>query len=322
MNAPRHVLPLAALFAAAALRAAAAAPKTVPSTVLEVSASLPQLEYLRGEAVKIELTVRNKGREVFIVDDYGEYLKNRVRVVLHDPGTGGLLDPWPGAPSSVFPQLTLRAGESKTETVDLRRFYDLSRQGRYRATALVERGDEAAATRPVSFSVVEGIEIGAALRPLKADERRLLRFALLYWDRNQRQDLFLRITDPERGGSVVGFVSLGPVVRVAEPTLSFGDDDTVTVVQQIARDRFARTKLDVSTPRIRVLERNENLLSADAVQNALDTRLLAERLDAREKADGGKKDEGGLFGPRRTRTPVPSAATETAPIETVRDPAP
>ena len=93
--------------------------------------------------------------------------------------------------------------------------------------------------------------------------------------------------------------------------MSFGSDGSVTIVHQISRDRFARTKLDASSFPLKVLERNTNLLSREAVSERIVTQLVSERVEAREaeKADEG----GGLFRRHRTRTPasdtLPSAIT-------------
>ena len=93
--------------------------------------------------------------------------------------------------------------------------------------------------------------------------------------------------------------------------MSFASDGTVTIVHQISRDRFARTRLDASSFPLKVLEHDDNLLSADAVSERIVTQLVSDRIEAREaeKADEG----GGLFRRHRTRAPasdkLPSAIT-------------
>ena len=291
-----------ALCAAAALLAGRA-PAEV-STTLSIGIRADRAEFVRGEDVTLTGVVRNTGSAAFIVDDYGPYLKNRIRLYLRDAATERMIDPRPGAPASAVPALTVKPGEEKTFTIRVGACYDLPRHARVQATAVVERGpDESATSRPAAFTVVEGMEFSSAVRALPGDERRLYRFALLYWARDQVENIFLRVTDPSQDGRVVGFASLGNVVRVAEPSMAFDADGVVTIVHQISRDRFAKTRIDASSLPLRILDRNENLLSADAVSERITTRLVSERVEAREaeKADEG----GGLFRRHRTRTPAP-----------------
>ena len=299
----RSTLLAAALLAAAAALLPGRAGAEV-STTLSIGLRADRAEFVRGEDVTLSGVVRNTGTTAFIVDDYGPYLQNRIRLYLRDAATGRLIDPRPGSPVSAVASLTVKPGEERPFSVRVGSLFDLPPHARVQATAVVERGDnENAASHPVAFTVVEGIEFSSVVRTLPGDDSKLYRFTLLYWARDQVESIFLRVTDPSRDGRVVGFASLGNVVRVAEPTMTFARDGSVTVVRQVSRDRFARTKLDASSFPLKVLEHDANLLSADAVSEQLATRLVSERLEAREaeKADEG----GGLFRRHRTRTPAP-----------------
>ena len=292
----------AALLLAAALAAprAAAAEKPFVSAALSVEASMAQLEFVRGEPILLEGKIANAGTGPFIIDDYGPYAENAVRANVREAESGRLLDPRPDAPASLVPEMTLPGGQSKPFSVDLRRACDLSRTGRYHVDVFVNRGPETAVSRVLSFSIVEGVEIGYATRALSSDPRRPLRFALLYMDRNKRQELFLRVTDPSRGSRIVSFVSLGSLVRVAEPTMSFGPDDVVTIVQQISRDRYARTRIDFSGGTARVADRDDSFVSLDSIREDANTRLLVSRIaDAEAARDGRPAERRGLFGGRR-----------------------
>ena len=298
----KRLLPLALLLATA-LPSPAQEEPVVSATLHVVQVLMSQLEFVRGEPIVLEGKLANQGTGPFIVDDYGPYLKNTVKVYVREAANGRLLDQRAGAPASLVDSLTVRPGEVKSFSVDLRRAYDLSRTGRYHAEVFVNRGPETALSRAVSFSIVDGVEIASSVRALSRDQRRLLRFSLLYMDRNKRQELFLRVTDPTNPANVVAFVSLGAVVRVAEPTMGFGPDDTVTVVQQISRDRYARTRIDFSGETPKIAERDDSLLSMEAVQEDINTRLLMSRLVEAETA-GQSQEKKGVFGRRTTRTEV------------------
>ena len=286
--------------------AAAAAPAQetpVASATLQVQALMKQLEFVRGEEIVLDGKIANAGTAPYIVDDYGPYVKNTVKVYLRDAATGRLLDARPGAPDSLVPSLVVRPGETAPFSLDLREAYDLSRTGRYHAEVFVARGSEIAVSRTLSFSIVDGVEIDAAVRALSRDERRPFRFSLVYQDRNKRQELFLRVSDPAPGGRVVSLVSLGSLVRVAEPTMAFGPGDLVTVVQQISRDRYARTRIDFAGDAPRIVERDDGLVSMESVQEDINTRLLMSRLVEAESS-GQKDGKKGVFGRRTTRTEI------------------
>lgn len=308
----KRSFPLAAalLAAAAALLPGRAAAEV--STTLSIGLRADRSEFVRGEDVTLSGVVRNAGTTAFIVDDYGPYLQNRIRLYLRDAATGRLLDPRPGSPASAVPSLTVKPGEERPFSVRVGAFYDLPPHARVQATVVVERGEnESAASHPAAFTVVEGIEFSSVVRTLPGDDSKLFRFTLLYWARDQAESIFLRVTDPARDGRVVGFAALGNIVRVAEPTMAFAADGSVTIVHQISRDRFAKTRLDASSFPLKVLERDNNLLSRDAVSERIATQLVSERIEAREaeRADEG----GGLFRRHRTRVPasdsLPSAIT-------------
>ena len=276
-------------------------PESSSALRVDVSASVPVDEFLRGEDVPVDVTLRNSGRVAFVVDDYGEYLRNRIFVYVRNADSGALLLPRDGAPRSLVDSLELLPGQTKTVRVYPAAAYDISKHGRYHVTVAAASGERTSCSTAVSFTVVEGVELASAARSFGGDGSRVRVFTLLYWPRKQGEALFLRVTDdPRRGGGVVGFVSLGGVVRVADPTMTFGGDGTVTIVHQIGRDRFVRTKLDVSSDKPVVLDRDANLLSADAVSERISTRLVEERID--ERSAERSEENQGFFSRRRART--------------------
>lgn len=286
------------------------------SVVLTVSARMEQLEFVRGENLTLIGTVRNRSRAAFVVDDYGPYLKNLIQVFVRDADTQRLLRPKIDIEKSSVRSLTVLPGEAKEFRLDLRDVYEFPNHGRFQVTTSISRGEESSATKPVSFTVVDGMEFGSAMHALSSDERRPLRFTLLYWDRNKEEHIFLRVTDPAADGRIVSFVTLGNVVRVKEPTLAFGADDTVTVVQQVSRDHFTKTRIAFSrTGAATILARDENILSADAVSEQAATRAVADHL---LEADAKRQSEskGGFFSRHKTRTVQEPKLTSGTDVKT------
>ncbi len=268
------------------------------SAVLSVQAKLTELEYVRGEDILLTVQIQNTGTSVFVVDDYGEYLKNKVSLVVREAESQRLLSPVQGesALAPVATELTVPPGDMREVTVNLAQLYDLSRHGRYQVTVLLERGAETAVSRILSFSVVEGIEIISSRNAFLSDEAHSYTFTLLYWERSKRQDLFLRISDPARRNRIAAFVSLGPLVRVSDPTMTFQGTSSVTIIQQTGRDHYARTVLDISRFPVRVIDREDNLLSGEALEQQIQTQTVTRHLLSLPDKTKPKKSGKDYFG--------------------------
>ena len=276
------------LAAAAALlpgRAAAAV-----STTLAIGIRADRSEFVRGEDLTISGVLRNTGSSAFIVDDYGPYLQNRIRLYLRDAATGRLIAPRPGAPASAVPSLTVRPGEEKPFTIHVGTCYDLPRHARVQATAVVERGDdESAASHPVAFTLVEGIEFTSDVRTLPGDDRRLFRFELIYWARDQVENIFLRVSDPAQDDRVVGLASLGTVVRVAEPSMTF--DAAGNLKNRCA---FAENRFEVNSGELAPNDKNsQSELEKKAAEATAETAAVeTEATDVAPEDDGGDSSGG------------------------------
>lgn len=315
----RSAILLLCTAATAAFALPASVPEPAVSPFLSVSVRMEKSEFVRGEPVRLVGTVRNSGNTAFIVDDYGDWLRNTVKAYVFDGETGRMIMPRRDAPRSAVPELAVLPGAEKEFSVDLSTVCDLPPTGRFQAAAIVTCGgaggapDENAGSRRVSFSVVEGIELKAATRVRNdAGVPRTLRFSLVYWDQAARQNLFLRVSDAA-SGDIVAFYRLGAFLRVADPSLSFGEGDTATVVQQVSRDHFAKTVVSFAHGAERVVSRDDNLVSADAFSDAISSRIVNERVDRvmRERAEEKKR---GFFSRRTTRTELPpSSGTPAAP---------
>lgn len=269
---------LFALIAAAALAAPAQQPAALPSSVFGLSVRFEHLEFVRGEPIVVTGTLRNNSRTAFIVDDYGDYKNNEISVYVRDMSSRSLLTPRDGVSGSMVPQFTVTPGSEKRFSLNLREIYDFKRQGLYHATVIVRRGEEKVVSKPIAFTIVEGIELYSAIQALSSDEAHPVRFSLLCWERDKRRDLFARLTDPLYPDRVLSFASLGATVSVGNPSVSFGNDDTVTVVQQISRDRYSRTVLGLDGRTFEILARDDNMMSADAVLENMNIRMATEQL--------------------------------------------
>ena len=106
------------------------------SAVLSVQAKLSELEYLRGEDISLSVQIQNNGSSVFVVDDYGEYVKNKISLVVREAESQRLLSPIRGtsalAPLPVQKRKGVRmrfiAGKGIPSRNDLNPFHNRKRQ--------------------------------------------------------------------------------------------------------------------------------------------------------------------------------------------------
>lgn len=258
----------------ALLVAAAATAATAQS--LQLNVSLEYDSFVLNEAVTLSVAVTPLGVAPFIVDDYGDYKQNTLSVILRHE-TEGFIDPFRQDPP--FGAFMAQSGKPETLTCKLNDWFPLFRQGRYTVQVVAKRGSESVASPLVTFQIVKGLELSSTVRILPDQERQARRYTLLYWPRQQREELFLRIEDVSDGNAIALF-RLGRVMRVEPPRIEFGADGRVTVVHQIARDRFVRTVLLSDADNLDVVEQKQLV---DPNQSALARSLLESRNRERSK---------------------------------------
>lgn len=220
---------------------------------LDLQTSLEFDAYVQHEAVTLTLRLTALGSTPFIVDDYGDYTANTLQLVVRHE-TDGYQEPL--RQGSPFGTVMARTGEPETLTCRLNEWFSLAQQGRYTVQVVARRGGESVASPLLSFMIVGGLEISTVTRLLPDEDRRSRRYTLLYLPRNQREDLFLRIDD-EQAGHVVALFRLGPVMRYERPRIEFGANGEFSVVQQISRDRFLRTRFLSDASEMKVLDRQQ-----------------------------------------------------------------
>ena len=280
----RHCLPT--LFVAAAA-------SVVSAQSLQLDVSLEYDSFVLNEAVTLSLAVTPLGVAPFIVDDYGDYTQNTLSVILRHEAEG-FIDPVRTDPP--FGTLMAQAGKPEKVSCKLNDWFPLFRQGRYTVQVVARRGNESIASPLVTFQIVKGLEISSTVRMLPGQENLARRYTLLYWPRQQREELFLRIEEVPDDNAIALF-RLGRVMRVEPPRLEFGANGRVTVVHQIARDRFVRTVLRSDTDNLDVVEQKQLV---DPNQSTLARSILETRARERDNAPAE-----GEFRRRERESPAP-----------------
>ena len=238
---------------------------------LVVKATTPFVNYVKDEAIILSVSIENTGLAAYIIDDYAPYDQNAVALFVRD-SRGRLMLPKSDKPAVA--EATLKSGESETFQVDATEFFDFSEEGHYQITVEVKRGAESAYSHTLPLTIVPGIRIKAVRRATITGGE--VEYQLLYWARNEKEHLFIRIKDAAANGAVLGFAHLGTVVRVSEPTIEFSGSD-IFVTHQYDRDRYTRTKLVMLSGALHVSEA-EPMTSVLSINEATANRAALEKL--------------------------------------------
>lgn len=263
--------------------------------IMDVRVSLPFIDFVQNENVPITVSLTNPGATAFIIDDYPPYDQNSFALFLNDP-KGRLKLPRTG--KYPLPECTVKPGETVTFSINVNEIFDLSDEGHYQVVATVNRGTDKASSRILPFVIVSGIEIGKVRRVREGYDNSAFVYTLLYWARNEKEYLFLRVTEAP-SERVYGFAPLGTIVRIAQPKIEF-ESGTVIVTHQTSRDNFVRTRLSISGSTLAILD-NAPMTSTIAIQEAETTQRAHEKLNEMEAQNSEK---GGFLKRRTTRTPV------------------
>lgn len=282
------------IIALATLAYAAATLRAQDPLGLQISASLQYTDYLIGEKIPLAVTVKNPGTSVFIIDDYPPYTDNKITVYMRD-SRGTLV--FPNKEGTMVDNISVKAGEEQTVTINVADFYNMSKPGRYQIYAVISRGKATSSSSLSAFSVVSGISIGSAKRVKEGYDNIELTYTLLYWARSGKDHLFLRVKE-NPGDKLFGFSYLGTIVRVAQPTIEFAPGNSAIVTHQTSRDNFTRTTIDF-TNGTEPVEKREALVSAIAVQEEVTSRQAARQVMDVKKEEPKKRS---FFSKRTTRT--------------------
>lgn len=248
---------------------------------LAVSIKMAHVSFVTQEPMKASLILRNDLNETFIIDDYDPYTKNEVRFRIWQTGE----QPYPmRRQGRLVDQLMVMPGEVARVDVSLGSWYPLAEPGRYFIQAEVVWDGRSYLSPQVMFDVVNGIEMVKVVRPVPGYRDLQRSYRLLYWSREQREQLFLRVDDGEQDAATcVGFLALGQVVRFHKPTLSVQPDGQVVVVHQVGSGQFIQN--------VWMSDRNglTHLQQRELNENASSPLIKALQEEARREAKDAKK---------------------------------
>jgi hypothetical protein len=204
------------------------------SAQVEVHLTLPQEQFLPGEAIEAAVRISNfAGRKLtfgarpgwirFEVEGSSDVVVNRLSEV------------------SESGEFTLESSTRGTIRYDIQPHFDISRPGRYRVTAIVRISDtEEYASPPVSFEVFRGTrlwerEVGVSNVDGSPNGRR--KFILQQATQLRNVRLYIRLTDSEEVGTMK-VIPIGPTVSFSRPSCVVDRGSRLHCLHQISADTY------------------------------------------------------------------------------------
>lgn len=240
-------------------------------------------EFLDGEQLSVGLRIANRGNTPFIVDTYGKFKENSVKIYIRNY-VGQLL--FPKQEFEEFKKIMIMPGAQQDFIVNLDDVFGQIPQGKYSVHAILINGDAKTSSNIVNLEIVKGIEL-LRLKNLREGliSNEFLFYTLMYWVRDGGEQLFLRI-DNLRTGQLYDFISLGNLVRVAKPSIRFLPQNVVEVLHQNSRDNFMKTRISVGGDKSVLLSR-DRVVNPSAIKEAETLRRTKEALQREEEKNGG-----------------------------------
>ena len=248
-----------------------------------VSLETKNREFLDGENLATGIRIVNRGNTPFIVDTYGKFKENSVKIYVRN-ASGNLL--FPKQDPKNLKRIMIMPGDKQDFFVNLNEIFGNIPQGKYTVHALLTNGDAKTSSALVNFEIVKGIEI-LRLKNLREGlvSNEFFNYSLMYWVRDGGEQLFLRI-DNLRTGQLYDFVQLGNLVRVAKPSIRFLPQNVVEVIHQNSRDNFIKTRISVGGDSVVLLNR-DTVLNPNAIKEAETLRRATDAIRNEESKSGG-----------------------------------
>ncbi len=168
-------------------------------------------QFISGEPITVRLTISNNtGAPINLTStDHVSWLDINVETT-----EGGI--PLPQFRFANFPPLTIPTGKSISRRINLRYFYDFSRDGYYKATALVRSPDMRTmfSSGKQLFSIMSGMPVWSQLATPPGGTT--CKYVLCSMKTNQKSHLYVQVKDAS-SGVPINAVGLGEWLSIFDP---------------------------------------------------------------------------------------------------------
>ena len=201
---------------------------------IQVTTQTSRSNFLLYERVDVFVTLQNvSGRDLVLENNEG-----RPWLTFLVSGRKNL--PIRPERDSTFATLNLKAGETKTLSVNLTPLFAFREPGAYTAAAVVDLpGAGQLISEPVPFAVYDGRKVWSQMRPVDSSQRvySLVRFS----PDSDSTRLYLRVEDPAEN-MVYANLSLGDMASYIDPDVNFDPKGNIHVLQPIALGTYLYTR--------------------------------------------------------------------------------
>ncbi len=221
------------LFAFASLAAASAFPATV---TISVDLKLDNVDYVSGERIRGVIDIANSSPDRISVGHSDS--KDKFFVDVYRSG-GSQLEKVGG--NAFVASFRLDPNEGQKLEVFLGDHFYLREPGHYLAKPVLVHGGTRYEGLPRAFGIVPGMKVGTALQMFANKEGLRREFALLSWNRKNKEHLFLSAQDEGSVNRKWVSTDLGPMLRLTPPKISVLMSGEVIVLHRYSRDQYCRT---------------------------------------------------------------------------------
>ncbi|HEY9173437.1 MAG TPA: hypothetical protein VI136_14215 [Verrucomicrobiae bacterium] len=226
---------------------------------VSVEVMLDQEQFLAGEALPLAVRISNRSGQTLRLGGDDDWLS--VSVETRDHGVVSKLGDPP-----VRGEFTLESSQRATRRVDIAPYFNLGRQGAYRAqvTVKIAQWNQQFSSTPVSFDIITGARVWerefGVPQPETNTPPEVRKYTLMQANYLKKGlKLYLRITDAEEA-KVFRVFALGPVVSFAQPEAQIDPRCNLHVLCQTGRTTYSYT---VANPDGDVLVRQTHEISGN-----------------------------------------------------------
>jgi hypothetical protein len=270
-----------------------ALPRLTAQVTVEVV--LEQDQFLRDESLPIRVRISNRSGQTLHLGAEPDWLTFSIEGI---EGTRALKlgdAPVPG-------EFSLESSLMADRLVDLMPYFDLSRPGRYRVTAVlkIKQWNEELGSLPKTFDIIRGAkiweqEVGV---PTKEGQPEVRRYALQQASYLKQLKLYLRLTD-DTENKVFRVFPLGPLVSFGRPEAQIDKESQLHVLFQTGARSF-----------------NYSVISPDGTLLVRQTHDFTQTRPVLKIGDEGRIHvAGGVRRPTRYDLPPPLAAVSTNDVK-------
>ena len=136
--------------------------------------------------------------------------------------------------------VTIKPGDTFSGKVNLQAAYKITDTGPYTVTTRVEWGGKVFISPKLFLDVLPGLEIAKLSAGIPEDPNAVRNYTLRTLNRDRSEEVFLRISDEEKG-VCYGVFDLGTIVRMFEPKLQVDEVGNIHVLHQSGPWQFTHS---------------------------------------------------------------------------------